>query len=231
MWPALEIAPRSILSVIKALKSAAGWLSQIYSALHKFRGIFTTALAGFASLPSLLDGASRGDAAGSAGRFSFWAFFFHFILFFQEGKTSPRRPPTPSRRPVRKDEALALFPPAGPGAAARGSGCPDGGSGVLTAHRRAATLRFSRVGCLAGIARGYLCAEDPRLCARCADGASRLRGCGELSRAHAPLRLPTAARVGPLEVPGGRGSACLCLSRRVLGGTRAPAPLAPLQAG
>lgn len=92
VWPAQEIAPRSILSVIKALKSAAGWLSQIYSTLNKFRGIFTMALRGFASLRSLLDGTSRGDVEGRAGRFSFWGFFFHFIGFSKTKTSSPACP-------------------------------------------------------------------------------------------------------------------------------------------
>lgn len=91
VWPAQEIAPRSILSVIKALKSAAGWLSQIYSTLNKFRGIFTTALRGFASLRSLLDGASRGDGE-RPGRFSFAGFFFHFTLFPKRKTSSPAGP-------------------------------------------------------------------------------------------------------------------------------------------
>lgn len=123
VWPALEIAPRSILSVIKALKSAGGWLSQIYSALNKFRGIFTVALTGFASLRSLLDGASRGDAAGSAGHFFLLLFFFPFNLFaFPRGKAlvpPPPRGPRPS---------LCL---AGPGGAGAGPVDPAAAPGSL----------------------------------------------------------------------------------------------------
>lgn len=240
MWPALEIAPRSILSVIKALKSAAGWISQIYSALHKFRGLFTTALAAFAFLRSLLDGASQGDAAGSAGRFSFRAFFFHFILFSKRKRSRSAAPRPHSAAPLGGTRSSLCFAPlpallrrparAGPGGAGRGpprsrpglprrgpdslsrcwrprntsagagdksrpAGCPDGGAAALTAHGRAATLCFPRVGCLApraGTTRGYSCAEGQRPCAGCARGASRLR------RGPAPR---SAAGSGPAQTP------------------------------
>lgn len=92
VWPALEIAPRSILSVIKALKSAAGWFSQMYAALNKIRGIFTMPLTGLTALRSLLDGASQGDAAASHERFSIRGFFVHFIHFSERKKSRASTP-------------------------------------------------------------------------------------------------------------------------------------------
>lgn len=92
VWPALEIAPRSILSVIKALKSAAGWFSQMSAALNKITGIFTMPLGGFTALPSLLDGASQGDAAESDGRFAIRGFSVHFVRFSARKKKNPKNP-------------------------------------------------------------------------------------------------------------------------------------------
>lgn len=113
VWPALEIAPRSILSVIKAPKSAAGWLSQIYSALQ----IFTTTLAGFASRRSLLDARPGETLRGGPDAYLFRGFFFHFILFSK--KRSRPAVPLGETRPL-----LCFAPPVGPG---RAYGCRSGG--------------------------------------------------------------------------------------------------------
>lgn len=62
-------------------------------------------------------------------------------------------------------------------------------------------------------------------------GAARPRELQVRARRIPPAVLPAPARVGALEVPGGRGAACPCLSRRRPGGSGAPALLAPRRAG
>lgn len=154
VWPALEIAPRSILSVIKALKSAAGWFSQMHAALNKIRGIFTMPLIGFTAPRSLLDGASQGDVAESDGRFSIRGIFVHFIRFSarKKKKTRASNPPAPSCS-NGPGPVFALLCRAGgspPGAGGRGTprqqrgtgASPGGEAAGVTAHGRAPRLGY-----------------------------------------------------------------------------------------
>lgn len=134
VWPALEIAPRSILSVIKALKSAAGWFSQIYAALNKTRGMFIMPLTAFRAPRSLLDGASQGDA----GRFSIRAIFVHFIRFSTRKKIPCVLPPAPSRLPLERTRPClcSALPGRWEPRGRRGpDGCPGAGEGGQLARR------------------------------------------------------------------------------------------------
>lgn len=170
---------------------------------------------------------------GTSRTFFFWGLFLSFYSLFQEENIFSRRPPAPSHRPVRRlcpaggtgpvsagaGSLLAACPASPPqprivfrcwrprrhlGNRSRPDGCPDGGTGVLTAHRRPATLSFPRV---QGLRETFSCAENSRSCAGCARGISRLRrGRGVQSRAQAAVRLPTPARVDLTEVPSGRGA-------------------------
>lgn len=128
VWPAPEIAPGSILSVIKALKSAAGWLSQIYSALNHFRGLFRTALNAF-RLATIAPGRSvPGRRCWEHRAVFFSELFLPFYSLYQEEKSSSRRSPSPSRCPFRRDEALVLLCRAGRGDPTAGPAFPAAAS-------------------------------------------------------------------------------------------------------
>lgn len=109
MWPALEIAPRSILSVIKALKSAAGWFSQMYAALNKIRGDIYDAT--YRSHRTAIAPGRRvpGRCCGEPRTFFYSGLFRTFYSLFQEEKISCLHPLTPSCHPVRTDGALSLL--------------------------------------------------------------------------------------------------------------------------
>ncbi|XP_063195345.1 homeobox protein EMX2 isoform X2 [Chroicocephalus ridibundus] len=169
--------------------------------------------------------------AGGCGRrrtFFVLGLFLSFYSLFPRGKGLASRPPGPIPPPREEGRCPGSAYPrrAGPGAAGRGSGYPDGASAVLTAHGRAAKLCFPPRGLPGGSCAGLLvrgrsaplrqvCTWCLPACAAAGSGAHTHRGGCPLL--HAWVRWRRLVGVGQREwaFPSG--------------GTRAPAPLAPLE--